>query len=122
MSQLPVEDNCLSRSRNQYNFSSIKNFQPKKYTMKKLIVFLGLFVALGAGAANPPEVSEKVLKAFGETFVKATDVVWHEMENTYEARFKQSEIVTRRLAHQYFYKAQKEVFRQINLWCNRICN
>lgn len=63
--------------------------------MKKLIVVLGLFVALGAGAANPPEVSEKVLKAFGETFVKATDVVWHEMENTYEARFKQSEIITR---------------------------
>jgi len=63
--------------------------------MKKLIVVLGLFVALGAAAARPPEVNEKVLKAFEQTFVKATDVVWSEMENTYEARFKQSQIVTR---------------------------
>jgi len=63
--------------------------------MKKLIIVLGLFVALGAAAANPPEVNEKVLKAFEETFVKATDVVWHETGNTYEARFKQSEIISR---------------------------
>jgi len=63
--------------------------------MKKLIIILGLFVALGAAAANPPEVNEKVLKAFEETFVKATDVVWHETGNTYEARFKQSEIISR---------------------------
>jgi hypothetical protein len=63
--------------------------------MKKLIVVLGLFVALGAAAANPPEVNEKVLKAFEETFVKATDVVWHETGNTYEARFKQSEVISR---------------------------
>ena len=63
--------------------------------MKKLIVVLGLFVALGATAANPPEVTEKVLKAFEQTFVKATDVVWSELGNTYEARFKQSEIISR---------------------------
>ena len=63
--------------------------------MKKLIVILGLFVALGAAAANPPEVNEKVLKAFEQTFVKATDVVWMEMGNTYEAHFKQSEIISR---------------------------
>ena len=63
--------------------------------MKKLIVVLGLFVAFGAAAATPPEVNEKVLKAFEETFVKATDVVWHETGNTFEARFKQSEIISR---------------------------
>ena len=63
--------------------------------MKKLIICLSLFVATGAMAAEPPEVNAKVLKAFNETFVKAKDVVWHEMQNTYEARFKQSEIVTR---------------------------
>jgi hypothetical protein len=63
--------------------------------MKKLIIFLCVFATLGAAASAPPEVNEKVLKAFEATFVKATDVVWHEMENSYEARFKQSEIVTK---------------------------
>src|SRR6185503_6215001 len=63
--------------------------------MKKLIICLCLFAAIGAVAAAPPEVNERVLKAFKETFVKATDVVWHELQNSYEASFKQSEIVTR---------------------------
>lgn len=63
--------------------------------MKKIIVFVCLFAALGAAAAPPPEVNEKVLKAFESTFVKAKDVVWHEMTNYYEAHFKQSEIATR---------------------------
>lgn len=63
--------------------------------MKKLAILILLFVALGATASTPPEVNEKVLKAFKETFVKATDVVWHEMDHSYEANFKQAEIVTR---------------------------
>ncbi|HJS55240.1 MAG TPA: hypothetical protein VJ765_11880 [Chitinophagaceae bacterium] len=63
--------------------------------MKKLAIILSLFVALGTAAAEPPEVNEKVLKAFKETFTKATDVVWHEMPNSYEARFKQSEVTTK---------------------------
>ena len=63
--------------------------------MKKLIIFTCLFAALSATASNPPEVSEKVLKAFSETFMKATDVVWHEVRNFYEASFKQSEIISR---------------------------
>ena len=63
--------------------------------MKKLIIFTCLFATLSATASNPPEVSEKVLKAFSETFMKATDVVWHEVRNFYEASFKQSEIISR---------------------------
>jgi len=63
--------------------------------MKKLIICLCLFAAISAAATTPPEVNEKVLKAFNETFVKATDVIWNETKTTYEARFKQSEIVTR---------------------------
>jgi len=63
--------------------------------MKKLIILSCLFAALSATASNPPEVNEKVLKAFGETFMKATDVVWHEVQNLYEASFKQSEITSR---------------------------
>ena len=68
---------------------------PKSITMKKLIICLFLFAAISAVAATPPEVNEKVLKAFKETFVKAEDVVWQETSTTYEAHFKQSEIVTR---------------------------
>ena len=63
--------------------------------MKKIVFILTLFVALAATAATPPEVNEKVLKAFKETFIKATDVVWYEMESTYQASFKQSSIVSR---------------------------
>ena len=63
--------------------------------MKKLIIFTCLFAALSATASNPPEVNEKVLKAFSETFMKATDVVWHEVRNYYEASFKQSEVISR---------------------------
>jgi len=63
--------------------------------MKKLIILTCLFAALSATASTPPEVNEKVLKAFNETFIKATDVVWHEMQNLYEASFKQSAITTR---------------------------
>ena len=68
--------------------------------MKKLIIFTCLFAALSATASNPPEVSEKVLKAFSETFMKATDIVWHEVKNLYEASFKQSEIITRAIYDQ----------------------
>jgi hypothetical protein len=63
--------------------------------MKKLIICLCLFAAIGAAATEPPEVNEKVLKAFKETFAKAENVVWHEMPNVYEASFKQSEMATR---------------------------
>jgi hypothetical protein len=68
--------------------------------MKKLIIFTCLFAALSATASNPPEVSEKVLKAFSETFMKATDVVWHEVKNFYEASFKQSEVISRAIYDQ----------------------
>jgi len=68
--------------------------------MKKLIIFTCLFATLSATASNPPEVSEKVLKAFSETFMKATDIVWHEVKNLYEASFKQSEIITRAIYDQ----------------------
>lgn len=68
--------------------------------MKKLIIFTCLFAALSATASNPPEVNQKVLKAFSETFMKATDVVWHEVRNYYEASFKQSEVISRAIYDQ----------------------
>ena len=63
--------------------------------MKKLFIFLCLFAALGSAATTPPEVNEKVLKAFKETFAKAIDVVWHETQNSYVASFTQLAITTR---------------------------
>ena len=63
--------------------------------MKKLIILTCLFATLSVAAASPPEVTEKVLKAFNEIFMNATDVVWHETQNYYEASFKQSEIISR---------------------------
>jgi hypothetical protein len=68
--------------------------------MKKLIIFTCLFAALSTKAFTPPEVNEKVLKAFSETFMKATDIVWHEVQNFYEASFIQSEIISRAIYDQ----------------------
>ena len=63
--------------------------------MKKL--FFALAVLLGSTAvfaATPPEVNEKVLKAFQETFTDPKDVNWHEYANYYEVDFRQDEIKT----------------------------
>ena len=64
--------------------------------MKKIILSVALLVSIAATAAvAPAEVSQKVLKAFGETFAKAQDVVWQEYDNYYQANFKQDEIQVR---------------------------
>jgi hypothetical protein len=64
--------------------------------MKKVILSVALLVSIVAGASvSPFEVNEKVLKAFNETFAKATDVTWHEYDNYYQANFKQDEIQVR---------------------------
>jgi hypothetical protein len=63
--------------------------------MKKLI--FGLTMLLGSAtifATTTPEVNEKVLKAFQETFKNPQDVNWHEYANYYEVEFKQDEIKT----------------------------
>jgi hypothetical protein len=64
--------------------------------MKKLI-YLAVFVTSLSAAATitPPEISEKVLKAFKETFTEATNVSWQEMDNSCQANFKLSEIQVR---------------------------
>lgn len=61
--------------------------------MKK-IVALSMFTLLAAGvfANNPSAVSEKVLKAFKETFTSAEQVKWNESDNSYSVRFVQDEI------------------------------
>ena len=64
--------------------------------MKNVILSVALLVSIVAGATvSPSEVNEKVLKAFNETFAKATDVTWHEYDTYYQANFKQDEIQVR---------------------------
>ena len=64
--------------------------------MKKLILAIAVVFCLSSMAATPPsDVSEKVLKAFNETFTLAKDVVWHEYEDYYQANFRQDEIQIR---------------------------
>lgn len=63
--------------------------------MKKLLFALSMLLSsMVIFAATPPEINEKVLKAFQETFVNPQDVNWYEYQNYYEVDFKQDEIKT----------------------------
>lgn len=58
-----------------------------------LVVLLASFAAT---AATPPEVNDKVLKAFNETFTNAKDVTWEEFaNNNCQANFKMNEIIVK---------------------------
>lgn len=46
-------------------------------------------------AHKPPEVNEKVLKLFNETFKNPQEVTWKEYDNIYEVYFKQGDITNR---------------------------
>ncbi|HEX6193376.1 MAG TPA: hypothetical protein VFZ42_13470 [Chitinophagaceae bacterium] len=63
--------------------------------MKQLIYLAVLLTGLTAAAATPPEVNEKVLKAFKETFTGAENVTWKELDNSSQANFKLGEIQVR---------------------------
>ncbi|HEX7903333.1 MAG TPA: hypothetical protein VF487_05600 [Chitinophagaceae bacterium] len=64
--------------------------------MKKLIYLAVMLIGLSATAATPPEINEKVLKAFKQTFTDAENVTWKELDNSsYQANFKLSEIQVR---------------------------
>jgi hypothetical protein len=60
--------------------------------MKKIILASLLFAAFTSQAASFPEVNEKILKAFKETFIYAEDVVWQEKDNAFQVNFWQGEI------------------------------
>ena len=63
--------------------------------MKKVLYLVMLLTSLSAAANNPPEINDKVMKAFKETFSEAENVNWREMENSCQADFKISEIKVR---------------------------
>jgi hypothetical protein len=60
--------------------------------MKKIVLTSLLFTAVIAQAATPPEINEKILKSFKQTFAYAEDVVWQEKDNSYQVNFWQGEI------------------------------
>jgi len=63
--------------------------------MKKLMFAIAMLLGTTAiFAATAPEVNEKVLKAFEETFKNPKDVSWHEFTNYYEVDFNQDAIKT----------------------------
>jgi hypothetical protein len=60
--------------------------------MKK-IAFLTIAALLSAGVyASTPTVTEKVLKAFHETFADAENISWYEANGQYSVRFSQAEV------------------------------
>lgn len=60
--------------------------------MKKVLYLAVMLVSLSAAATTPPEISEKVIKAFNETFTEAKNVSWQELDNSCQADFKVSEM------------------------------
>lgn len=64
--------------------------------MKKLLLIAVIATSFVAQAsATPIEVTERVLKAFKETFKAATDVTWHNYKDYYQANFKIAEVQVR---------------------------
>src|SRR5262245_42325019 len=63
----------------------------------KTILFAVLFfiTASAVYAHKPPEVNEKVLKIFNETFKNPEEVSWKEHDNIYEVYFKQGDVTNR---------------------------
>ena len=63
----------------------------------KTILFAVLFsiTASAIYAHKPPEVNEKVLKLFNETFKNPQQVTWKELGEIYEVYFKQGDITNR---------------------------
>lgn len=64
--------------------------------MKKLFLIAAIATTFAAQASTPPaEVTERILKAFKETFKAATDITWHEYSDYYQANFRVAEVQVR---------------------------
>jgi hypothetical protein len=63
--------------------------------MKKILVAAVALAFTLSSFAKDPGINEKVLEAFNKTFSDATEVVWTEANNSYEANFKQHQVQTR---------------------------
>lgn len=64
--------------------------------MKKLFYLAALLTTLTAAAApSPSEISEKIRRAFNETFTTAQDVTWHEYDTYAQANFRLDDVQIR---------------------------
>jgi hypothetical protein len=63
----------------------------------KTFFFAVMFLVTASAiyAHKPPEVNEKVLKLFNETFKNPEQVSWKELDDSYEVYFKQGDITNR---------------------------
>ena len=62
--------------------------------MKKVLMFACTLLLAGSLFASPTTVTEKVLKAFRQTFAQAENVVWSDSQNVYMVKFTQQGIHT----------------------------
>lgn len=60
--------------------------------MKKIALVAFATLMFAGVYANNPTVTEKVLKAFRETFAEAEKVSWHEINGQYSVHFLQSDV------------------------------
>ncbi|MFT3703661.1 MAG: hypothetical protein QM802_14960 [Agriterribacter sp.] len=60
--------------------------------MKKIIALCMFVVVATCAFAKTTDVSERVLRAFRETFTTAQKVTWHENQDSYSVRFYQGSI------------------------------
>ena len=63
--------------------------------MKKVFLLAGLMAAIVAIATPAPEPTERVLKAFKETFSAAKDITWHRYNDFVQANFRHNEVQVR---------------------------
>jgi len=62
--------------------------------MKKVFLLAGLALTSFVTFASP-DPSERVLKAFSETFKSAKEITWHDYSDYMQANFKQDEVQVR---------------------------
>ena len=63
--------------------------------MKKIILAAIVLSFSFCAFAKEPTVNEKVLNAFNKTFKDVQDLSWSETENSYQANFKQFQMIAR---------------------------
>jgi hypothetical protein len=63
--------------------------------MKKLFLAVTMMASVMAFANPTPEPTEKVLKAFKETFAFAKNITWHNYSDFIQANFNQNQIQVR---------------------------
>jgi hypothetical protein len=76
-----------------FESEKIENINHKKrQIMKKLLAILASTLLVVSAFAYDPNVNEKVLKSFNETFSAAEDIKWEKFETYYTVSFYQSGI------------------------------